>query len=151
MIKIKWATVTSKYTGKPYKLGEMDCLGILVSILRDIGVDLPADTEIDGINADNYVKLWQEDPPRAKKMMVKFAESVADEVPLGKRRTGCLLLLSVKNPYKNKYPYDFIAIQVGDKIVSANESHGVGAFPLSFFHIKKCYVLRGLQTGRSKL
>ena len=151
MKKIRWASVTGKYTGKPYILGETDCFSILVRLLRDIGVHIPGDMEIDGINADNYIELWLKDPARAKEMMTRFAEAIADEVPLGKKHTGCLLLLSVKHQYKNKYPYDFIAIQVGDKIVSSSDAYGVGAFSLSFFNIKKCYVLRDIQTGRSEI
>lgn len=141
MKKIRWAEITSHYTGKSYKLGESDCFSILVDILKEIGVNIPNDMEIEGINFRNYTKLWEENPFHAKELMIKFTERIAEEVPLGQRRTGDLLLLTVKNNYKNSYPFPFIGLQVGDKIISATKEFGVKAYKMSHFKTHRVFRL----------
>lgn len=144
MKKIRWAEITSHYTGKQYELGKNDCFFVIINILREIGINIPNDTEIEGINSDNCIELWQRNPARAKEMMVKFAEYIADEIPIRQRRTGDLILLTVINNYKNKYPFPFIGLQVGDKIISATKEFGVKAYKLNYFNIIKVFRLRGI-------
>ena len=98
--------------------------------------------EIDGINFDNYMKLWQESPSRAKELMIKFAESIADEVSLGQRRTGDLVLLTVASNYKDSCYFPFVGLQVGNKIISATKEFGARAYKLNYFNTHRVFRLR---------
>jgi hypothetical protein len=48
---MKLSAVTSKYIGRP----DMGCLDLCVAVLRDLGLDMPA--EVDGLGVENYRAL----------------------------------------------------------------------------------------------
>ena len=143
MNKICWAKITSKYTGAPYKLGGWsreegyDSLSVFICMLRDIGLNLPENTGLYGINLTNYTETWQKSKEHAKALIVDFVSTIAKEIPIHEKRTGDILILSLK--LGNKRPLS--GIMLADKVVAASPTFGVRAFPLSLFKIIKAFRL----------
>lgn len=141
MSRVRWAEVSSKYTGCKYNLGGWskeegyDSFSVFISMLKDIGVDLP--TEFKGINFTNYTKLWKESKEKSKDLIIEFVSTFAKEIPTHKKRVGDIMVLSLK--LGNKRP--LTGIMLADKIVTASPTLGVRALPLSFFNIIKVFRL----------
>lgn len=81
--KLNLSSVISKYIGVPYKLGGrdlsgMDCLMMVNSIGRELGIKIPK--EYRGITEENYSKLWSEFPEQAKFAFISYVLSLGEKV-----------------------------------------------------------------------
>ena len=97
------------------------------------GIELPE--EFNGVTLDTYKQLFQDEPAKAKKVMVEFIDSVLEPIPGYKAIPGDIYLLSLE-----KNPLPFLAICAGNaNIISVTESKGVTVFPLKTYKIERAW------------
>lgn len=93
------AKITARYVGRPF--AEYGCLELVVSVLRDLGKDMPK--EIDGITLANYRALVDANISHAQGVMLNAFRKIG-------------------KPASTRYPY------IGDLLV-VSQRHRNGSFP----------------------
>jgi len=132
--------VTSKYVGAPYKLGGwsveegFDCISLIVTIGEDIGLEMPKN--FGGYDRSNYMKIWMEEPSKAKELMLEFVASLGREIKPNFSSAWDLLVIVNK-----KSPTSFVVgINAGNGLIlSAFTDIGVDLIPSKSVEIRRAY------------
>ncbi|MFA7347268.1 MAG: hypothetical protein WCZ86_05870 [Desulfurivibrionaceae bacterium] len=131
------AAITSKFIGKPYLLGGMDCFSSIMLYLHERGVAMP--DEYHGVRREDYPALFLADPETAKALMVRLMDDMLSRVDPPFAFAGDILLLRL--PTSEKPP--FLAIDGGNgNIIAAAESRGVVQLPMKHYVIERAWRCR---------
>lgn len=136
-----FVSITSQLVGRPYALcsacGGMDCFNLIYRYLVLRGYDLP--TEYGGVTMDTYGTFFEEDPVRAKQIMVEAVASVLDEIRPAAAFAGDILLLALKDSDAQ----EFFGIHAGGaNMICSSREHGVSTYPLSSYDIRRAFRCR---------
>jgi hypothetical protein len=107
------ASLTADLVGKPYQLGGWgnpgyDCLSLIYTTLERGGIVLP--TSFSGYTKDDYMKLWEENPRRAKAIYIRFLSSISIKIkPLFSRAKDILIVKDYE----------------GDSVIGLNAGNGL--------------------------
>jgi len=127
-----FADVLNKYLNKPFKVcgkteDGYDCLGLLLSISKDLGYIIPK--KFKNITEDNYANVYLEDRRKAERLLIKFFVSIGKKVAIHEAVAGDLLLIHQDN--KIIFP----AMHVGNNnAITSSTTEGVVVFPLGDFN-----------------
>lgn len=116
--QLNLAGIISKYIDVPYKLGGkdlsgMDCLMMINSIGRELGMNIP--DEFRGINEDSYSEFWTSSPDQAKYIFLSYVRSLGEVV----------------EPY-HLFPPDIVLFKDGNGVLGAGIYVGNGLILSSF-------------------
>jgi cell wall-associated NlpC family hydrolase len=83
--RLNLVEIIRKYIGIPYKLGGkdfsgMDCLALVNSVGRELGVNIP--DEFEGICEEDATKLWTDSPDVAKRTLVSYILSLGKKIDI---------------------------------------------------------------------
>ena len=129
--------------GKPYCLSSpelgFDCFSLVVEDMKKLGVQVPETYK--GRSTINYGGFFNEDPEKAKAMMVEFVAELLEEIPSAFASAGDILLARTKG--SKNYTQSFLAIHGGNghMIVSA-EIQGVTLLPIRVYDISQAFRVR---------
>lgn len=135
-----WPEIVEKYIGKPYQLcgwGDpgYDCFSVLISILRDSGLNIPVESEFEGIKLSDYSQLWVKDEAKAREIIYKCL--IGKYLRLSKTfQQGDILSLVGKSDPGN---LRFLGIYVSNRIIVSFKTYGVKAVPLKYFNVLQSY------------
>jgi hypothetical protein len=129
---MKLSTISRQFIGKKYDLGRCDCFSIVRDYLRQKGAQLPE--EYKGIDVTTgYATLWEQEPDRAKDLMVEFFAEYTTRIPAFKMKAGDILHLQ----YGNKH---FCGIHGGNgHVIGASPEYGVSLFRIAEYTILGVY------------
>lgn len=133
---LRFAEFTGRSVGRPYKLGETDCLSLVLSFLDHAGVEIP--DSFDGVTRENYPALYRVDPRRAKEILLRWITTVGEEIPPSHAFTGDILVVRVKG--KEDWGIEIHA--GGDLALGAFAKQGIGLETLRGYDILKAYRIR---------
>ena len=134
-MRLKLAEFTSRVVGKPYKLGQTDCAGLIMEFANHVGVRLPDSWK--GFSVSAYAELYRDDPVKAMGLFVEWATSVGREVAPCKAFAGDLLVASAKGAKQASLS---LLIHAGqDQALCVLEKRGVCHVPLRAYQILKAY------------
>ena len=92
-------TVFKAYIGAPYGLGGwsretgFDCASLVCSVMRDLyGVAVPETFE--GETRESYARLWQDNPALATRLLIRFAVSLGQSIPVHQAFAGDILVMT---------------------------------------------------------
>ena len=129
--------ITKKYVGCPYKLGGntceegFDCLSLIFAIASDL--NLPIKESYWGVTLSSYSELWQSQPEKAKRLLLRFISSLGKAVPVEKAFVGDLLILDTGGEL-------LVAMHAGhDLILSAFTDIGVNLISRRPYKVRRAY------------
>lgn len=123
-----FAKVINKYIGKKFKKGGygsdaigLDCIGLIYSIQKDLGKDIP-DYYGNDINAENYYHLYEPDKIKeGYRIMQEWFNTFAEEIDVTKILSGDIVLFEQK-----KTDILFPSIFIGNgKYITSTVNSGV--------------------------
>jgi len=94
----RFADIARKYVGCPYRLGGWsreegyDCVSLIVSVLRDYGIDAPLAFE--DLDKQNYADLWKQNKEQAKSILIRYLLRLGKDVNPCFAFTGDILFIS---------------------------------------------------------
>lgn len=137
MMKVKWSQIVEKYLGKPYELGGWgkpgyDCFSILITLMRDIGINIPQDSKWKGIKLTDYNHIWEENKSKARKTVIAAISQylIKHDGPV---QQGDVVLISCGKEES------FLGLFTSNRIISVDKKNGVKAYPLKYFTIHNKY------------
>ena len=139
--RIPFTTWSLKHLGKPYRLGENDCLTLVMDFCKSAGVDVP--DEFEGIRKDAYAEFYQRDPAAAHETFIRWVANIGDEINPSHAFTGDVLVMRPKGSTESKWPS--VAIHAGgDRIIGAYADRRcrVELGPLRGYEVIKAYRIR---------
>jgi len=135
--KIPFVEISSKYVDAPYKLGGFnrsegfDCLSLIISLGRDLGIDMP--TEFGGYTIYNYGTLWESDIRKAKVLLLNYIRNVCEEIHIGKIFVPDVVLVDDETD-------SFFGIVAGNgTILSSFIHYGVQTIPMRNLVIRRAF------------
>jgi len=129
--KLRMAELTSQIVGKPYKLGEWDCLGVVLFFCDNWGISIPENFE--GYTKENYIQLFIDNPKRAKEIFFRFIASLGKEVDPKRTMPGDFLIIETNGETG-------VCINVGGgNILSALLEKGIDVVSMKTYTVLKAY------------
>jgi hypothetical protein len=136
---LRFYAYSQQQVGRPYGLGQADCLTLLLDLCEHAGVPVPESFE--GVTRESYADLYRTDPRRANEILMQFLESVADPIPTERTITGDILV-AVPRHQPDHEP--FLLIRAGgDRVLGAFADRGrVDLGPIRGYQVLRAYRLR---------
>ena len=132
--RMRMAELTSKLMGKAYKLGQVDCVKLIMEIISKAGASVAAEWE--GFTPENYAKLYERNPEEAQEMLICWATSIGHEIPACRAFTGDLMIAKAKKMIAGH----FVLLHAGqDQALIVNDKRGVMLVSLRAYDILKAF------------
>ncbi len=137
MNKVPFVEISGRYVGAPYKLGGFnreegfDCLSLIISIGRDLGINMPM--IFGGYDVATYPYLWESDVPKAKQLLLNYVIDISKEISISKLFVPDLVLVDNEEDY-------FFGIAAGNgNLISAFSNLGVRVEKMSSFTVRRAF------------
>lgn len=123
---------TSRFVGRPYRLGVADCFSSILDYIEGCGYQIPR--EFEGQTRATYAALFLARPAEAKAVMIRFIAALLPEINPSQAFAGDILLLRLAG--SGNLP--FLAIDGGNgHALAAVQSRGICQIALRNYTIER--------------